>query len=63
MVPIDLAHGYEFKVYAHWTRRPDDCAESGQRVSQIKVFVPIGAGETRVIEGAGGLVVTVTRRT
>lgn len=61
VVPIDLAEGYEFKVYAHWARRHDGCAAPGQKASRIDVRVMLAPGEMRVIEGDGGLVVNVTR--
>lgn len=62
VVPIDLVEGYEFKVYAHWSRRHADCAVPGQKVARIDLRVTLAPGETRVLEGDGGLVVMVTRR-
>ena len=62
LVPIDLVEGYEFKVYAHWSRRDPACTAAGQKVSQIDLRVSLAPGETRVLEGDGGLVVRVTRQ-
>lgn len=62
VVPIDLVEGYEFKVYAHWSRRHAACAAEGQKVSRINLRVTLAPGETRVLEGDGGLVVMVTRQ-
>lgn len=61
VVPIDLVEGYEFKVYAHWSRRHAGCTAPGQKMTRIDVRVQLAPGETRVIEGDGGLVVEVTR--
>ena len=61
VVPIDLVEGYEFKVYAHWARRHEACAAPGQKVSRVDVRVTLAPGETRVVDGDGGLVVEVTR--
>lgn len=61
VVPVDLVEGYEFKVYAHWARRHEECAAPGQKVSRIDVRMALAPDETRVVQGDGGLRVEVTR--
>lgn len=62
VVPIDLVEGYEFKVYALWSRRPADCAATGQIISRIDLRVKLALGETRLVEGDGGLTIRITRQ-
>lgn len=52
----------EYRVKANLLRPTESCSENGSKSLGFEVKTELNAGETRVIEGEGGLRVELTRR-
>lgn len=66
-VEFQVRRGYgrnsaRYTVETNWTRPTASCAEQGSLATGFEVQVELDKGETRVIEGDGGLRVELTRR-
>lgn len=66
-VEFQVRRGYgrnnsRYTVETNWTRPTASCAEQGSLATGFEVQVELDDGETRIIEGDGGLRVELTRR-
>ena len=60
--PIRQQFSDRYRINVTWTRPSKDCAEQGSRSIGFELQVDLAAGETKTLEGDGGLSVEVTRK-